>query len=337
MFSDIVKAALEAEVIGQPRAVHGVVRGVTWAASGMSRDDGPLCTYMFMGPSGTGKTHLVEVLARTLHGDSRRMAVADCTYSGQGDPWTSFVAQFANLFAVPRPDDPWSVLEAPPLSILLIEYLERARPEVIKTLAAALETMQLTLPEGRRGSLRNCLVFITSALCSREILDAAGARIGFSGSGEDETEQARIYKQCSDAAHQQYGTNMMARMDDLIVFHRLQESHKAEILDRLIATLNAWLRPRKLRCEVHPEAREFLLERGRRNLAMGARELLRAHRRFVEFPLADLVISGRVPAEGLVVVDHRPPEKNLHFTVSEEALDPRGGQGHDVREVPLSA
>jgi ATP-dependent Clp protease ATP-binding subunit ClpC len=329
MFSDVLKEALEKEVIGQPRAVHGVVGGVTWALSGMARDEGPLCAYMFMGPSGTGKTHLVEVLARTLHGDVPRIAVADCTHSGHGDPWMSFVGQIAHLFAVQQPDDRSAMLDCAPLSIVLVEYLERGRPEVIKALAAALEMGHVMLPDGRKGNLRKCFVFITSGLCSREILDEGGAKIGFYGPAEEENERARIFKLCSDLAQQHYGPNLMARLDDLVVFHRLQESHRSQILDRLIASLNGWLLPRGHRCVVLPRARGFLLERGRRKSQTGARELLRAHRRFVEFPVADLVITGRVPRHGLILIDRRPPEKNLHFTIGEE---PAGLETSDREE-----
>jgi ATP-dependent Clp protease ATP-binding subunit ClpC len=335
VFSDVLKDALDAEVIGQPRAVHGVVRGVTWALSGMARDEGPLCCYMFLGPSGTGKTHLVEVLAKTLHGDTRHVTVADCTPHAHGDPWMTFVGQIAHLFACPQPDDRFAMLDSEPLSILLVEYLERARPEVIKALAAALENGQVMLPDGRRGNLRRCLVFITSALCSREILEEGGSKIGFSGSGEDESERTRIFKMCSDAAQHHFGTNLMARLDDLVVFHKLEEDHRSRILDRQTAGLNRWLLSRGFHALVLPEAREFLLERGRRNPSAGARELLRAHRRFVEFPVADLAISGRIPREGIVVVEHRPPEKSLHFTVR-EGLPSDAPAEERYREVPVA-
>ncbi|MDX1387643.1 MAG: AAA family ATPase [Acidobacteriota bacterium] len=340
MFSNVFKAALEKEIAGQAYAVNSVVRGVVRAVSGLVPREGPLCAYMFMGPTGTGKTHLVHTLARILHGDDRRTVVADCTHFAHGDPWMAFVGQLTPVFTVPRMENKWSVLDAAPLSIVLIEYLERGPKEVTKALAAALETGQLTLPEGRRGSLRNCLVFMTTGLCAKEILDEA-PQIGFSGSeeGHDEHEDRleKLFKLGRTTARETFGTDLMGRLDSLILFHRLEPEHLDAILDRLNDNLNHWLGGRGLRCEMRPSAREFLLERGRRELRAGARDLVRAHRRFVEFPVADLLISGQIPAGGHVIVDRDTGDDHLHFTVEPRQVDSTSGFPETgLREIPVS-
>jgi ATP-dependent Clp protease ATP-binding subunit ClpC len=220
----------------------------------------------------------------------------------------------------------WAVLDTPPLSIILIDYLERGRPEVSKALAAALETGHVTLPEGRQGSLRNALVFITSSLCSSQIFDE-GTGIGFSGAvdekdGEDEE---KLFWTCHEEAEKHFGADLMARLDGLLLFHPLQDEHLAEILERKLQNMNQRLATRGFECRLRPAAKEFLVQRGRHNLKFGARNLVRAHRRFVEFPVSDLMISGRIPPGGLVMVD-RGADGNLHFTVqrsgSEHLLSP---------------
>jgi ATP-dependent Clp protease ATP-binding subunit ClpA len=339
MFSDVIREALEREVVGQTRAVDAVVRGVTRLVSGLTPRDRSLCTFLFMGPTGTGKTHLIQTLAKILHGDARREVVADCTPFVPADPWTPFVAQIAPLFAPPRPDAGCAVLEAPPLSILRIEYLERGPKELGKALAAALETGSILLPEGRRGSLRNCLVFLTSALCAREILDEP-ARIGFTGSPEDAERGGaadRLFKICQDQAEQHFGTDLLAHLDGMIVFHGLRAEDLEGILERRVARVNAWLARRTTGCELLPAAREFLLERGRRDLRRGAHDLVRAHTRFVEFPLADLLVSGRIPPGGRVVVDHHAPASHLEFSVERRDVEaPAFGAGTGLREVAVA-
>jgi len=140
MFSDALKAALEREIVGQPAAVASVVRGTTRVLSGLTPRERTWAAYMFMGPSGTGKTQLVRTLARTLHGEGPGLHVADCTHFVHADPWTAFVTQLAPMFSLPRMSAGGSVLDAPPLSIILIEYLERGRKEIGKALTAALDT-----------------------------------------------------------------------------------------------------------------------------------------------------------------------------------------------------
>ena len=312
MFSDVLKAALEKEIAGQSAAITSAVRGTTRVMSGLTPRERSWCAYMFMGPSGTGKTQLVRVLARTLHGEGRGLYIADCTHFVHSDPWTAFATQLAPMFSQPTVDDGGAVLEAAPFSVLLIEYLERGRKEISKALTAALDTGRLALPGGRLGSLRQCLVFITTSLCSREILDES-LRIGFHGGTADED---RVLKSCRTEAQEQFGEDLVNRLDGLVLFHRLQDTHIAEICDRRFDRMNRWIGERGFRCEMRPAARSFLLERSGGDTRLGARELTRVFRRYLEFPVADLMISRRIPSAGLVVVDHLPGEEHLHFTVA---------------------
>lgn len=338
MFSDVIQAALEKEVAGQPRAVQAVVRGVTRALSGLVPREGPHCAYLFLGPTGTGKTHLVRALAKFLHGDENRMVIADCTHFASGDPWSAFVLQMTPVFVRPRMEGKWSVLDTAPLSIILIDYLERGRPEVSKALAAALETGRIALPEGRQGSLRNCLIFITSSLCSREILDET-AGIGFAGGLEEEENDGsreKLFKTCYHEAQDHFGTDLLARLDSLIIFHRLQEGHLSEILDRLVLRLNQNTMQRGFQVDLTADACRFLLDRGRRNLRMGSRDLVRAYRRFIEFPVGDLMVSGRIAAGGRIHVDHRAGTEHLHFTVRRPHADaPLSDPWTERREIPV--
>jgi ATP-dependent Clp protease ATP-binding subunit ClpA len=318
MFSEVLKSALEKEIAGQPAAIASAVRGTTRVMSGLTPRERSWCAYMFMGPSGTGKTQLVRTLAQTLHGDGRGLFIADCTHFVHSDPWMAFAAQLAPMFSVPRLDDGGAVLEAAPFSVLLVEYLERGRKEISKAITAALDTGRLALPGGRLGSLRQCLIFITTSLCSREILEES-LRIGFQGAGGAAVEEDRVPKTCRTQAEEEFGEDLINRLDGLVVFHRLQDQHFGEILERRFDRMNRWIGERGFRCRLLPEARSFLLDRGKSDPKLGARELVRIFRRYVEFPLGDLMISRRIPPDGLVVIDHVPGEEYLHFTVMQGA------------------
>ena len=318
MISDLLKAALENEIVGQPGAVQAVVRGAVHVMSGLTPQERKWAALLFMGPSGTGKTQLVQTLARTVHGDGRGLYVADCTHYVHADPWTAFAAQLLPMFSSLSFHHP-SLLEAPPLSILLIEYLDRAREEIATALAASLETGRLALPGGRMGSLRNCLIFLTTNVCARELLEEV-PRIGFQvqpAAGAEE--EGRVHRACVALAEERFGEDLVGGLDGFLVFHKLDTAHLAEILDRRFARLNRALVRRGFRAEMTEAARAFLLARGCGELKTGARELVRAHRRFVEFPLADLLVSGRIVPGGLVLLDRHLREEHLHFTVTREA------------------
>ena len=319
MVSDLLKASLENEIVGQPGPVQAVVRGAVHVMSGLTPRERKWAALLFMGPSGTGKTQLVQTLARTVHGDGRGLYVADCTHYVHADPWTAFAAQLLPMFSVPSLQEP-SVVEAPPLSILLVEYLDRARQEIATALGAGLETGRLALPGGRMGSLRHCLIFLTTNVCARELLEEV-PRIGFQaqsvpGAGE---EDGRVHRACVALAEERFGEDLVGGLDGFLVFHKLDPSHLAEILDRRFARMNRAMLRRGFRAEMTESARAFLLARGNGGLKTGARELVRAHRRFVEFPLADLLVSGRILPGGLVLLDRHPGEEHLHFTVTREA------------------
>ena len=340
VFSDAIKTELEKEVAGQTLAVNTVVRGVTRLASGFTPRERSMCAYMFMGPPGTGKSHVIQALARLLHGDTQRVAIVDAGELARSDPTAAFAAQLAPVVSAPMvsnagPPPPGVSLDLPPLSIIQVEFLERATTEACTALASILETGRLTYPDGRRGILRNCMVFLTSRLCCREILDEA-PQIGFSGAlNEDDGDyEDRLYKLCYEEAVQKFGGDLMGQLDRFVVFHRLQEEHLTAILDRRFARLNQWLGTHRFQCELQPLAREFLLERGLRDLHLGARDLLRAHQQFVEFPVADLLISGRMQAGGSVLIDRRPEEEHLHFTVAEHRAEDLTSSPH-VREIPV--
>lgn len=320
MFSDVVKSKLDREVVGQTRAVNNVVRGVTRVVSGLTPRERTYCVYMLMGPTGTGKTLIVQELARILRGDDSRVIVVDAGQLTDLQPGIALGHQLMPLFQAPAMQGPPSpVTETVPLGMVRVENLDRAPKQAYKALAAIFDTGQIALPDGRRGRLGNCMIFLTSGLCSREILDEA-PQIGFTGSpDEDECAQDRLYNSCFEQATKQFGTELVGRLDGLVIFHGLGEEHLPAVLDRRFERLNEWLAVRGCRCDLKPAARQFLLERGKKDLRRGALDLVQAHQRFVEFPVADLLVSRRLPQGGQVSVDRQPDEEHLHFTVSGES------------------
>lgn len=320
MFSETIKEALEREVVGQPHAIRSVVRGVTRVLSGLTPLERSWCAYLFIGPPGTGRTHMVRSLSRLLHG-SEKVHTVNCNPGGHADPWMWFVQQLAPLFEGQQQQQQQQ--QAAPLagkgppSIVLVQDLECARKEFFPVLARTLETGRLPLPGGRFGRLENSLVFLTSGLCTDKILEMSS--IGFSGGvprDEAGPDQQSIFEMCRQESETVFGLDLLAQFDNLVVFRRLEDEHLARVLDARFGRLSRLLATRGVACELLPAARAFLLECGHPQRLLGARDLVVAFRREVEFPLADLLLSGQLEGGVRVVGDQLPGEKHLHFTVS---------------------
>lgn len=319
MLSLTLQQALESEVVGQLRAVRTLVRTVTIGHSGLGTREAPLGMFLFMGPSGTGKTHMAGSLARVLHGDTDRLAFVDCAQLGGQDDWQELVQQITPHFRYSVDGHGHQLRAMAPLSILLVEHIEAVQAEFTQAMIAAFETGRIALPDGGMGSLRGCLVLLTSAVGAREIF-ADRQEIGFSSpSGDAEaSEKARIYREYCGVVEKCWGNDFLGHLDDLIVFHPLREPHLPLILERFVAELNTQLEEQRVRIELDPAAAGFLLERGARFLQHGAWYLGKVFRRFVLFPMADLAASDLL-REGSCIVVHLVGER-LRFCVVDDAV-----------------
>jgi ATP-dependent Clp protease ATP-binding subunit ClpA len=337
MLSREVRRALEQEVIGQPRAIDALVRAVTIAYSDLGDREAPAGMFLFLGPSGTGKTHIVRSLARALHGDLRRLLAVDCVQMGQQEDWQELGRWLEPHFHHVLPGHGERVRAMEPLTILLVEHLEAVRSEFTQGLVAAFETGRLALPDGVVGSLRNSLVVFTSRLCAKEIYGEDRQEIGFSPAGGDvsASERERIFRLCCDQVEQAWGNDFLGHLDDLILFHRLRESQLPAILERFRSELNRRLAEVRVRVELEPEATRFLLERGGRFLQHGAWYLGKVFRRYVLFPMADLISGGLLRRGSRVVVRLVDGEPEVAVLPDETAVAAGRGDAAPGVEIPV--
>jgi ATP-dependent Clp protease ATP-binding subunit ClpC len=329
LLSHSIQSFLEREVVGQSRAVNTLTRSLTVALSGLDTPEAPIGSYLFVGPSGTGKSHIARMLVRFLGGPAERLVAVDCSQLGGPNELQSLSGLLAPYFrgAAGREEGPAELLRP---SILLVENLESAKPVFVRALLAAVEDGRLRLPDGQQGSLAGCLVLLTSSICSAEIYGGDRRDIGFSSGAQDleEREKARIYQICAAAVEKRWGPRLLGHLDDLIVFHRLRERDLPRILERQLAELNERLASRQIRVELTPSARSYLLARGSGYPRHGAWFLIKSFRRYVLFPIADIVADGAASA-AQVQVDLEGGER-LRFLVravgrDEAAPDGRGG------------
>jgi ATP-dependent Clp protease ATP-binding subunit ClpC len=331
MLAERLTTAMENELVGQRRAIEALVRSVTIAKSGLTDSDAPAGMFLFLGPSGTGKSHAARALTRVLHGDLEKLLVVDCVQLDEQGDWQELVRQMAPHFREPVPGHGEQLRAMAPMSVLLVEHLEAAGTEFAQALVSAFEHGRVALADGVSGSLRNCIVVMTSRLCAREIYGEDRQEIGFcSPTGEiEESEKARIFGLCCDVVERAWGSDFLGHIDDLIIFHRLRDNQLPLILQHFVDALNQRLAGAAIRVELSAPAREFLVQRGASFLEHGAWYMEKVFRRFILFPVSDMASGDSLACGGRI--DISLVGERLCFQVNAAAAP----SSEIVAEIPI--
>lgn len=302
-----LREQLKREVIGQDQAVDAVVRTVVVADLGICDPRRPLGTFLFLGPTGTGKSQIGRSLAKTLHGEETDVVAINCT-------------EFKN------PHDVAKLVGAPPgyvghdqapfltqdklekrLTVVIFEELEKADRALFDLLLQILERGELTTGRGINLSFKNCLVMMTSNVCAKEIDNITKNEImGFSPPPKNsqdmaaEIPDARIRAACLGAVERFFSPEFINRIDEIVTFNPLKYDDLVAILDKFLAETRDRLATTGVMMSVAESAKRFLIEKGT-NLRYGARPLRRAVREHLEFPLANLIAESELSGHNQAV------------------------------------
>ena len=322
---------LFARVVGQERAVRRISSLYQIYLSGMASPGRPIGNLLFLGPTGSGKTRVVEAAAEILFGDSKAAIKIDCAEFQHSH-------EIAKLIGSPpgylghRETPPLLTQEAIDqyhtekikLTFLLFDEIEKANDALWQLLLGILDKATLTLGDNRRVDLSRTIVFMTSNLGAVEMSEFISGGIGFappaaSAAQESELDQ-KIYRTALEASKRKFSPEFMNRIDKVVVFRTLQSEHLQKILDiELGMVQDRILNSRgegKFVFNCTPKAKEFLLKEGT-DLKYGARHLKRALERYLVYPLSNLVATNQVTLGDLVKVDFDDSEGKLVFLKEE--------------------
>ena len=321
--------ALRANIVGQEEAVQAMVDLYQVFCAGLNSPGRPIGSLLFLGPTGSGKTRIVEAAAEILFGDRRAVIKVDCGEFQHSHEISKLIGSPPGYLGH-RETHPLITQEALAashteklkLSFLLLDEIEKANDALWQLLLGILDRATLTLGDNRRVDLSQTVIFMTSNLGSAEITELMHGRMGFVQpedmpmTGLD----AKVERTAVEAARKNFSPEFMNRLDKIVVFHPLNRDQLAEVLEielrqvqkRVFETANG-----QFLFLVTDAGREFLLHEGT-DQRYGARHLKRAIERRVVFPMANLLATGQVRAGDMLCIDWDPRVGGLAFWKEDE-------------------
>ena len=269
-------------VVGQAEAVHAVSTAVRRARAGLQDPNRPIGSFMFLGPTGVGKTELTKALARFLFDDENALQRIDMSEYMEKHSVARLIGAPPGYVGYEEGGTLTEAVRRRPYQVILFDEIEKAHPDVFNVLLQVLDEGRLTDGQGRTVDFRNTLIVMTSNL---------GAEFLVSLGEKDDVDSVR--EQVMAVVRSHFRPEFLNRVDEIILFHRLKKEQMGAIVDIQIARLQKLLDEHKIEIELKPEARALLAEKGY-DPAFGARPLKRAIQKMLQDPLAEKLLGGEI-------------------------------------------
>ena len=295
-----MEQALEKQVIGQDEAIRAIAAAARRSRAGIKDPNRPIGSFIFMGPTGVGKTLLAQKLAQFMFGNEDAIIQIDMSEYMEKFNVSRLVGAPPGYVGYDEGGQLTEKVRRRPYSVVLLDEIEKAHPDVFNLLLQVLEEGRLTDSFGRKVDFKNTILIMTTNV-GANMLDKQGS-IGFGVKDEQEQEHNEMKVKLNDAIKKVFKPEFLNRVDEMIVFHSLTKKDLKKIVEIEINDVQKRLKDRDLELQLTEKAKEFLIERGF-DKVFGARPLKRTIQRFLEDPLAQEIISGRLENMHTIVVD----------------------------------
>ncbi|HEV7399951.1 MAG TPA: ATP-dependent Clp protease ATP-binding subunit [Solirubrobacterales bacterium] len=295
---------LHKRVIGQEVAITAVSKAIRRSRAGIKDPKRPSGSFIFLGPSGVGKTELARTLAEFLFGDEESLIRIDMSEYMEKHAVSRLVGSPPGYIGYDEGGQLTEAVRRKPYCVLLLDEIEKAHPDVFNILLQILEDGRLTDAQGRTVDFRNAIVIMTSNIGASEI--AKNTSIGFTVADETGMSYGDMKNRIMSDLKKVFRPEFLNRIDEVIVFHKLAKAEVKEIVDLMINRVRVQVAEHELQLDLTDEAKDLLVEKGW-DPSMGARPLRRAIQRYIEDPLADEVLRQGQMVPGSTVMVKRDP------------------------------
>jgi len=291
---------LHKRVIGQDTAIRAVSQAIRRTRAGLKDPKRPSGSFIFLGPSGVGKTELSRTLAEFLFGDEDSLIALDMSEYMEKHTVSRLIGSPPGYIGYEEGGQLTEAVRRKPFSVVLFDEIEKAHPDVFNTLLQILEDGRLTDAQGRTVDFKNCVLIMTSNLGTRDI--AKGTTLGFTAKPDAKVDYERMQGKVMDELKRHFRPEFLNRIDEVIVFHQLSREEVKEIVGLLIRRVVEQLKSKDIAMELTDAAKNYLADKGY-DPALGARPLRRTIQRMVEDPLSEKLLWKEFSAGQLIMVD----------------------------------
>jgi ATP-dependent Clp protease ATP-binding subunit ClpC len=306
--------ALHGRVVGQNQAIKAVSRSIRRTFAGIKDPNRPSGSFVFLGPTGVGKTELARTLAEYLFGDQESMIRLDMSEYMERHTVSRLVGSPPGYVGYDEGGQLTEKVRRRPYSVVLFDEIEKAHPDVFNIMLQILEDGQLTDAQGRSVDFKNVVIIMTSNVGAQTINKTQS--LGFGG-GEEGLSYKEMKGRVTSELRKIFRPELLNRIDEIIVFHKLEREQMREIIEVQVKRFRKQLAEREVTVEFTTEALDKLAEEGY-DPAFGARPLRRVLQRMIEDPMSEMILKGEIPNGSKVTVE--PNDKSSDDIAEDESI-----------------
>ncbi len=296
-----MKEALQGKVIGQDEAVNKIVKAIQRNRIGLKDPSKPIGSFIFLGPTGVGKTHLAKILAEFLFDSSDALIRVDMSEYMEKFSVSRLIGAPPGYVGYEEGGQLTEKVRRKPYSIILLDEIEKAHPDVFNILLQVMDEGRLTDSLGRRIDFKNTIIIMTSNVGTRQLKDF-GKGVGFTTSNTSESDSEFSRGVIQKALNRTFAPEFLNRVDEVIMFDQLSKESIRSIIDLELKGLFGRVTTMGYKLELTNEAKDYIADKGY-DVQFGARPLKRAIQRYLEDGLADIVLAGELEAGDSILMD----------------------------------
>ncbi len=308
---------LKGAVVGQDEAILKIVKAIQRNRVGLKDPRKPIGSFIFLGPTGVGKTELARSLARYMFDSDDALIRVDMSEYMEKFSLSRLIGAPPGYVGYEEGGQLTEKVRRKPYSVVLLDEIEKAHPDIFNILLQVLDDGQLTDGLGRKVDFKNTLIIMTSNIGVRQLKDF-GTGVGFTTSAKSESAEDASRGVIEKALKRTFSPEFLNRIDDVVIFNSLTEEHIAQIIDIIMKDVLKRLNTLGFSLELTSAAKKFIADKGY-DAQFGARPLHRAIQKYLEDPLAEEILNHRIKEGDSVKADFNEEEKKIFFTISQGA------------------